>query len=124
MLPGSVQTRYRFRINPNYNPLFISDIWDSGNYGGSHPSNYSECVSHSPVYLPRQACNTVSPSLLRFLAPGHISASGLFIGVFLVVPLHGQELFQLRTRLLFAEAIERREVLHGRYIAKVTTNLE
>ena len=38
----------------------------------------TECVSHSPVYLPKQACNMVTPSLLLLVAPGHDNAPGLF----------------------------------------------
>ena len=38
----------------------------------------TECVSHLPAYLPKQACNMVSPSLLRTLDPGCQKQPGFF----------------------------------------------
>ncbi len=42
----------------------------------------TECISHSPVYLPKQACNAATPSRLLLLAPGH--AEWLRFGAFLL----------------------------------------
>jgi len=38
-----------------------------------------ECNSHSPVYLPKRACNMVTPSLLLLYSPGHVVLRGFFM---------------------------------------------
>ena len=46
---------------------------------GSDRIEVLECNSHSPVYLPKRACNMVTPSLLLLYSPGHIVLRGFFM---------------------------------------------
>jgi len=46
---------------------------------GSDRIEVLECNSHSPVYLPKRACNMVTPSLLLLYSPGHVVLRGFFM---------------------------------------------
>ncbi len=78
----------------------------------------TECISHSPVYLPKQACNAATPSRLLLLAPGHAEwrSFGAFFALFLLHLLLlwvcCEESIQNLACLLFALPFQRREMLH------------
>jgi len=97
----------------------------------------SECISHSPAYLPNQACNQVTPSRLLLLAPGVQTFRGFFMrpmyerapardgGVAGWGPLLlGEEALQHLAGLIFAIVLERREWLHGRSVAEFLFDFE
>ena len=83
-------------------------------------SNYFECISHSPVYLPKRACNLVSPSQLLLLTPGHFVSWGIF----LPAVAGAQELLEHRTSFILALPIERRERLHAGSVTQFLLNLQ
>jgi hypothetical protein len=66
-------------------------------------SNYFECISHLPVYLPKQACNLVTPSRLLLLTPGHFVPRGIF----LVFVTGVKEFLKHLTSFILALPIER-----------------
>ena len=66
----------------------------------------TECISHSPAYLPKQACNQVTPSRLLLLAPDVQTFRGFFMRPRPVAGwgplLQGKEAFQDLAGLIFA----------------------
>ena len=67
------------RPGPSYFCTKIRDLHIDRNFPDRTESNFSECNSHSPVYLPKQACNAVSPSRLLLHSPGHFVYRGFFM---------------------------------------------